>query len=48
MSETLRTDLSNNYMRFLTEAIKYSKDGGNIMIEKGWFEKPPQAIKHES
>jgi len=46
MAETLRTDLSNNYMKFLTEDIKYSKDGGNIMIEKGWFEKPPQAINH--
>ena len=48
LAESLRIDLSTTYMRFLTEALDYSKDGSDIMINKKWFEQPPQAIKHEN
>jgi len=48
LAESLRSDLSITYMRFLTEAMAYSKDGADIMINNKWFEQPPQAIKHES
>ncbi|HZK54390.1 MAG TPA: DUF3231 family protein, partial [Desulfosporosinus sp.] len=48
LSECSRSDLSTSFMRFLTEAMNYSKDGADIMIHKNWFEQPPQAIKHEN
>lgn len=48
LAESLRSDLSTTYIRFLTEALAYSKDGANIMINNKWFEQPPQAIKHEN
>ena len=47
-SAFILSDLSTTYLRFLTEAMGYSKDGVNIMIKNKWFEQPPQAIKHEN
>lgn len=48
LSESLRSDLSTTYIRFLTEALDYSKDGADIMINNKWFEQPPQAVKHKN
>ncbi|MBC8061028.1 MAG: DUF3231 family protein, partial [Clostridiaceae bacterium] len=47
LSETLRSDLQTNYMRIMAEAMKFTKQGTDIMIENKWLEQPPQAIKHE-
>ncbi|WP_082881233.1 DUF3231 family protein [Lederbergia galactosidilytica] len=38
-----RKDLSVAYSRLIVEAGEYSLDGANIMIDNGWFEKPPSA-----
>jgi len=48
LAESLRSDLSTTYIRFLTEALAYAKDGATIMIKNKWFEQSPQAIKHEN
>ena len=48
LAESLRSDLSTTYLRFLTEAMAYSKDGADIMIHNKWFEQPPQAVMHEN
>jgi len=48
LAESLRSDLTSTYFRFLTEAMGYAKDGVDIMIHNKWFEQPPQAIKHEN
>ena len=48
ISETLRSDLVTNYMRILTEAMSYAKDGANIMIENKWLEQQPIAIEHRN
>lgn len=47
LANNLRSDLETNYLRLLAENMKYTKDGANILIDKKWFEQPPQAIKHE-
>lgn len=39
-----RADLITTYTRLTAEIAKYAKDGANIMINKGWMEKPPQAV----
>jgi len=48
LAESLRSDLSTSYIRSLTEALAYAKDGTDIMINKKWFEQSPQAIQHEN
>jgi len=48
LSESRRSDLQSIYTKFMGEAIKYSKEGLDIMIENRWLEQPPQAISHEN
>jgi len=48
LAESLRSDLSTTYIRFLTEALAYAKDGATIMFKNKWFEQSPQAVKHEN
>lgn len=48
LADTRRSDLHTMYVGFMSEVMKYAKDGIDIMIENGWFEQPPQAIKHEN
>lgn len=43
VSESLRSDLVTDYTRLIGEILKYSEDGLNIMIDRGWFERPPLA-----
>ncbi|MFC0270839.1 DUF3231 family protein [Metabacillus herbersteinensis] len=47
LSVTMRRDLAANYSKLLTEVMAYSEDGVNIMIDRGWMEKPPGAIERK-
>jgi hypothetical protein len=38
-----RKDLSAAYTRLMVEVAEYIQDGTQIMIDNGWFEKPPSA-----
>lgn len=42
---TKRSDLKSTYLKGIDDAMEYAKDGADIMIENGWMEQPPQAIK---
>jgi hypothetical protein len=39
----MRRDLSAQYLKLIGEQLLYSEDGAELMLEKGWFEKPPMA-----
>lgn len=43
LTSSPRHDLSVQYTRLIAEIGKYSNDGANILIEKGWMEQPPMA-----
>lgn len=45
LSVSMRRDLVANYSKFLTEVMAYGEDGFNIMIDRGWMEKPPGAFQ---
>jgi spore coat protein CotF len=48
VSDTMRSDLQTKYLKFISEDMKYSKDGVDIMIANGWLEQPPQVVRHEN
>jgi hypothetical protein len=48
MSESSRGDLQAKYMKYLVEIMNYTKKCSDILIDNGWLEQPPQAIKHEN
>lgn len=39
----MRRDLSAQYLKLIAEQLLYAEDGAELMMEKGWFEKPPMA-----
>ncbi|MGE8205015.1 DUF3231 family protein [Heyndrickxia sp. NPDC080065] len=43
-----RLDLAGMYSKFLMDNGLYVEDGTNIMIEHGWFEKPPEAVDRDN
>ncbi|ERI93948.1 hypothetical protein HMPREF1982_01318 [Clostridiales bacterium oral taxon 876 str. F0540] len=45
---SLRSDLTALHVRYGAELAKYSRNGMVLMINNGWFEQPPQIIKHEN
>ncbi|WP_221564949.1 DUF3231 family protein [Alkalihalobacillus sp. TS-13] len=45
LSVSMRRDLVANYSKLLTEVMAYAEDGFNIMIDRGWMEKPPGALQ---
>lgn len=47
MSTSPRHDLGAMYTRLVVEIAKYSEDGANIMIDKGWMEQPPKAADRD-
>ncbi|MFE8702771.1 DUF3231 family protein [Cytobacillus sp. FJAT-54145] len=47
MGASMRLDLGAQYGRLLAESGKYAEDGANLMIKKGWLEKPPQALDRD-
>jgi hypothetical protein len=48
MADTLRFDLQTKYMNYADADLDYSKNGADILIDNGWLEQAPQAIKHEN
>ncbi|MDG5789365.1 DUF3231 family protein [Evansella sp. AB-P1] len=47
MSQTFRHDIAVHYLKMLSEAGLFAEDGASIMINHGWFERPPQTIDRE-
>lgn len=43
LSRIMRRDISLAITRFMAEIALYSEDGANIMIDKGWLERIPEA-----
>lgn len=48
LADVMRSDVQSSCKKFTDEILKYNKDGVEIMIDNGWLEQPPQAIKHEN
>jgi len=48
IADTMRGDLQNKYMKYTVVDLKYAKDGIDILIDNGWLEQPPQAVRHEN
>ena len=48
IADAMRGDLQNKYMRYLIKDMKYAKDAADILIDNGWLEQPPQAVRHEN
>lgn len=47
LADVKRSDLSSLLEKHFEECLKCAKDASAILIENGWFEQPPQTIKHE-
>ncbi|MGV3464595.1 MAG: DUF3231 family protein [Heyndrickxia sp.] len=43
LSLSFRTDLSAHYSKFIGEIMLYSKKGFDILVDRKWLEKPPEA-----
>ena len=43
MSSSMRSDLIVDFSRLMTEIMKFSEDGLNILIKNNWLERPPLA-----
>lgn len=39
----MRRDLSLQYLKLIGEQLLFSEDGAELMLERGWFERPPMA-----
>jgi hypothetical protein len=48
LAASLRSDLQLEYFRLLAQISKFTYDGCRMMIDNGWLEQPPQAVKHDS
>jgi len=48
IAASLRKDLALLYEKYLLKVGAYAEDGEKIMIDHGWFEKPPQSIDREA
>lgn len=44
LSLNARHDVGAAYARFMVDVANYAEDGGNIMIDMGWLEQPPQSV----
>jgi len=47
LSENLRVDLETKYLTYISENMKFSKKGANILIDREWLEQPPTVLKHK-
>lgn len=45
---TMRSDLQAKYIKYIADDMRYCKEGVDILIDNGWLEQPPQAVKHEN
>ncbi|OIK16422.1 sugar isomerase [Bacillus sp. MUM 116] len=43
LSLSMRTDLVAQYQKFILEILLYSEQGFNILVNRGWLQKPPHA-----
>ncbi|PGY08521.1 DUF3231 domain-containing protein [Bacillus sp. AFS031507] len=48
IAASLRKDLALTYEKYLLKVGSYAEEGTKIMIDHGWFEKPPQSIDREA
>jgi Protein of unknown function (DUF3231) len=48
MSVSFRKDLAVHYSRFIAEIIKYGAQGLEIMVKRGWMEKPPESADRKN
>jgi hypothetical protein len=42
-----RKDLISAFSRLMVEALEYSKDGADLMIENGWLERIPETVNRQ-
>lgn len=47
LSTTMRKDLGTKYFRLLPEILTYAEEGLELLIERNWFEQPPQSLDRE-
>ncbi|CAM3951069.1 DUF3231 family protein [Mesobacillus thioparans] len=47
IAASLRKDLSVKYEEYILKVGAYAEEGAKVLIEHGWFEKPPQSIDRE-
>lgn len=43
LSQSSRADLTVEYSKLMAEIMQYGKEGMDMLLEKQWFEEPPQA-----
>jgi hypothetical protein len=48
IAASLRKDLTVNYEACILRVGKFAQEGARLLIEHGWFEKPPQTLDRES
>lgn len=48
IAASLRKDLALSYEGYIIRLGSYAEDGAKLLIEHGWFEKPPQSLDRES
>lgn len=48
IAASVRKDLALTYEGYLIRLGSYAEDGAKLLIEHGWFEKPPQSLDRES
>lgn len=48
IATSLRKDLAFMYEKYLLKVAAYAEKGTKIMIDHGWFEKPPQTLDREA
>lgn len=48
IAASLRKDLSVNYEGYILRVGTYAEKGARLLIDHGWFEKPPQSIDREA
>ena len=48
MADTMRSDLDTMYIKYIAQVMKFTKKGANIIIDNGWLQQSPQAVKHEN
>jgi hypothetical protein len=44
-ANSMRGDITSIYLRFVAEVMQYSKDGMVMLINNGWLERMPEAVK---
>lgn len=48
IAASLRKDLTVNYESYILRVGAYAEEGAKLLIDHGWFEKPPQSIDREA